>query len=432
MSQRQTDNSQLILFRIVLGVLICWQSFHDIFSGWVARNLIAPKFTFSHIGFEWLQPLPGIGMYVYYSIMGVCGLFVAIGLRYRLSLGLFTLLWTGTYLMQKTLYNNHYYLLILVCLIMLFLPANANRSIHSHKNIKIQTMPVWCRHVIILQFAIVYFFAAVSKLYPDWLDGTFTKLLLIRFGTPLGIDWFQQHWFHLLIAYGGILFDLLIVPLMLWRKTRWLALIAAFTFHGFNWSTLEIGIFPFFALSFFIFCIPPRQIRRWVFRDNSIPDEESPNLHSNRNRLLLLPYFFVPFFIIQLLLPLRHWLIKGDVLWTEEGHRLSWRMMLRQRSGTVNFKIVDKKTGKQSTYDLENELIKSQLKQLATHPDMIWQMAQRIKKQQLLKGNDVAVYVTAYNSVNKKPARLLIDPNCDLASQPWNYFSHSDFILTYD
>ncbi|WP_316930169.1 HTTM domain-containing protein [Leeuwenhoekiella sp. MAR_2009_132] len=36
---------------------------------------------------------------------------------------------------------------------------------------------------------------------------------------------------------------------------------------------------------------------------------------------------------MQLELPLRHWIIKDDVLWTEEGHRLSWRMMLRSKGG---------------------------------------------------------------------------------------------------
>ena len=41
------------------------------------------------------------------------------------------------------------------------------------------------------------------------------------------------------------------------------------------------------------------------------------------------------YFIFQIGLPIRHWMIQDDVLWTEEGHRMSWRMMLRSKSGTL-------------------------------------------------------------------------------------------------
>ncbi|MBD3725301.1 MAG: HTTM domain-containing protein, partial [Flavobacteriaceae bacterium] len=82
----------------------------------------------------------------------------------------------------------------------------------------------------------------------------------------------------------------------------------------------------------------------------------------------------------QLLLPLRHYFIKGDVLWTEEGHRLSWRVMLRERTGKLNIKIVDNITKKESFYDYHKKLTYIQAKQLAVCPDLLWQYCQRIKK----------------------------------------------------
>ena len=130
----QIDNAPLIVFRIFLGFLLACETFGAIITGWVKSNLAEPKFTFSHIGFEWLQPLPGYGMYFYFAAMGILGLLIMAGYKYRWSLGLFTLLWTGTYLMQKTSYNNHYYLLILVCVIMWFLPANRYASIDAAQN----------------------------------------------------------------------------------------------------------------------------------------------------------------------------------------------------------------------------------------------------------------------------------------------------------
>ncbi len=39
--------------------------------------------------------------------------------------------------------------------------------------------------------------------------------------------------------------------------------------------------------------------------------------------------------IWQVYLPVRHYFIPGNVFWTEEGHRMAWRMMLRNKAGEV-------------------------------------------------------------------------------------------------
>ncbi|MFT6370436.1 MAG: hypothetical protein ACJAWH_001519, partial [Maribacter sp.] len=99
---KRIDNSPLIIFRIFFGFLVACESFGAIATGWVHRNLVEPRFNFPFIDFDWLQPLPGYGMYVYFSIMGLLGICIAFGYKYRFSIILFTLLWTAVYLMQKT------------------------------------------------------------------------------------------------------------------------------------------------------------------------------------------------------------------------------------------------------------------------------------------------------------------------------------------
>jgi len=426
------DNAPLIIFRIFFGFLLAAETFGAILTGWVKKNFIDPKFTFSHIGMEWLQPLPGYGMYFYFATMGFLGIFVMIGWKYRWTLSAFTLLWTISYWMQKTSYNNHYYMLILVCLIMIFLPSNKYASIDAKKNpeIKSLSMPKWCSWVMILQIAIVYFFATVSKFYPDWLDGTFTKNLLANKSPyPFIQEIFNQKWFYLFIAYSGIAFDMLIVPMLLWKRTRTIAFIASLLFHLFNAFTLQIGIFPFFALSFAVFFYSPEKIRQLFFKKKPELDLEKEPVHENKSILL---YFFLPYFIIQIILPVRHWFIKGDVLWTEEGHRLSWRMMLRSRSGYTNFRIYDKKTNQRILYDFHSELTPKQLNMISEKPDAIWQLAQRIKKEYALKGIDVSIFADTNVSINRKPYLKLINPDVDLAQAEWNYFFHNDWILLYD
>ena len=424
------DNSPLIVFRILFGFLIACESFGAILTGWVKRVLTDPQFTFSFIGFEWLQPLPGFGMYFYFVLMGFFGLAIMLGYRYRIAITSYTILWAGVYFMQKSAYNNHYYLLLLISFLLIFLPANRYASLDVKQNrvSEEKTMPYWISLLFIIQVGIVYVFASLAKFYPDWLDGTFTKNLLS--GTtsrPFFLELFSQKWFYLFIAYAGILFDLLIVPFLLFKKTRTLALIASVIFHIFNSITLQIGIFPFFALTFALFFYEPETIRRLFLRKK--PKLEDENLSQNLYGKRIVYFLMIPYLIIQIALPLRHHFIEGDVLWTEEGHRLSWRMMLRERNGYITIQIKDLKTGSVSIYNYRKNLTNKQAQNLATKPDFIWQYCQRIKEE--YKGKPIAIYIDCKNSINRKEYKSLIDPNYDMAKAEWNYFAHNEWILLY-
>ena len=424
------DNSPLIVFRILFGFLIACESFGAILTGWVKRVLTDPQFTFSFIGFEWLQPLPGFGMYFYFVLMGFFGLAIMLGYRYRIAIIVYTILWAGAYFMQKSSYNNHYYLLLLISFLLIFLPANRYASLDVKQNrvSEEKTMPYWISLLFIIQVGIVYVFASLAKFYPDWLDGTFTKNLLS--GTtsrPFFLELFSQKWFYLFIAYAGILFDLLIVPFLLFKKTRTLALIASVIFHIFNSITLQIGIFPFFALTFALFFYEPETIRRLFLRKK--PKLEDENLSQNLYGKRIVYFLMIPYLIIQIALPLRHHFIEGDVLWTEEGHRLSWRMMLRERNGYITIQIKDLKTGSVSIYNYRKNHTNKQAQNLATKPDFIWQYCQRIKEE--YKGKPIAIYIDCKNSINKKEYKSLIDPNYDMAKAEWNYFAHNEWILLY-
>ena len=422
------DNSPLVVFRIFFGFLVACESFGAILTGWVKRILIDPEVTFSFIGFEWLKPLPGFGMYFYFIAMGVFGLAIMLGYRYRIAIISYTILWAGAYFMQKTAYNNHYYLLLLISFLMIFLPSNSYASLDVRQNrIKEEnTMPYWISLLFIIQVAIVYVFASIAKFYPDWLDGTFTRNLLADSTNVIALKkLFLQKWFYLFIAYMGIIFDLLIVPLLLFKKTRMLALLASLTFHLFNAIFLEIGIFPFFALTFVLFFYEPETIRSVFLRKKT--SIETENGHSNYYGKKIVYFLIIPYLIIQLLLPLRHHFIEGDVLWTEEGHRLSWRMMLRERNGFIHIRIKDLKTGKLSVYDYRKNLTDKQIQNLATKPDFIWQYCQYIKKE--FKGKEIAIFIDCKNSINRKEYKTLIDPKFDMAKAKWDYFRHNEWLL---
>ena len=220
---KQIDNSSLIVFRIIFGALCFLESIGAIFTGWVTRTLVEPKFTFNFIGFEFLQPLPGNWMYVYYTVMGIFGLLIMLGYKYRLSMLAFTLMWSCTYLMQKSSYNNHYYLLMLLSAIMVFLPANRYASLDAKINpsIKQISMPSWVKWVFVIQLLILYTYASIAKIYPDWLDLSVPKQLMASKANYMVIgDLLQYKFIAQLIAYGGILYDGLVIPLLLYKPTR--------------------------------------------------------------------------------------------------------------------------------------------------------------------------------------------------------------------
>ena len=426
---KKIDNAQLIVFRVFYGLLVCAESFGAIGTGWVRRTLIEPKFTFSFIGFEWLQPLPGNGMYIYFVVMGLFGILITLGYKYRFGALGFAVLWTGVYLMQKTSYNNHYYLLMLLAYIMAFLPANRSFSLDAKldSNLRSNWMHNYVRWIIILQLFIVYTYASVAKLYGDWLD--FSMIDVLMRGKK---DYFligellQEKWVHKIIAICGILFDLLIVPALLWKPTRKVAFVASIFFHLFNSYVFRIGIFPYLSLAFIVFFFEPQTIRNIFLKQRTVSIPTAKNPPKNHRWIVGILSIY---FIIQFMLPLRHHAFRDDVLWTEEGHRLSWRMMLRSRSGTIKVKVVNKSTGEETLVDLDEHLTKKQKRKVACYPDFTWQFAQYLKREYAQQGHEIEVYVTNRVRVNKDKYKQFIDPKVDLANVPWKHFSHNEWIM---
>ncbi|MBR9758612.1 MAG: HTTM domain-containing protein [Algicola sp.] len=426
---KHIDNSPLIVFRIIFGLLCFLESVGAIFTGWVKRTLIAPDFTFSFIGLEWLQPLPEHLMYAYYVLMGVFGFCIMLGYKYRLSTLMFTLMWAATYFMQKASYNNHYYLLIILSAIMVFLPANRYLALDAkhNPNIKQLSMPQWCSWVFIIQMFIVYTYGAIAKVYPDWLDTSVIELMMAskKHYYLIG-NLLQQKWVHYFLAYGGILFDGLVIPLLLFKPTRKLAFFASIFFHLFNSIVFQVGIFPYLSLAFALFFFSPETIRNIFLKKKPLYTAGSVIVPAYSKPLIAL---FAIHFLIQLALPLRHHLIKDDVLWTEEGHRMSWRMMLRSKHGVAQYVVMDKATQKKEPITLSDYLSPKQIRLVSSKPDVIWQFAQHLKKSYAQAGKDIAVYVECQVSINGKPYKPLVDHNVDLASVKWDPFRHSPWLL---
>jgi vitamin K-dependent gamma-carboxylase len=422
----QVDNTALVLFRMLFGLLLACEAFGSIALGAVNTLFIEPDFTFTFIGFEFLEPLPGNWMYVLYVLMGIAGLLVMVGYKYRMALLFYTISWAYVYLMQKSSYNNHCYLLMLLNFLMLLFPANRSASLDAlwNPSFRKEHMSRGIYVLIITFLGIIYAYASVAKFYPDWLDGSFPKYLMSTRGR--NFDILQQGWVHQAILYFGLFFDFLIVPLLLWKKTRWLAVIASVFFHVFNSVVFQIGIFPYLALSFLLFFFSTEVLhKRFLWKKSYYVAAEVLVPKSKK----LIVFSGIIFLLAMLLLPLRHWIIEDNVLWTEEGHRLSWRMMLRSRVGSGAFYIVEKDTGKKTAVQLEDYLSLKQQRSVQSKPDFIWQFAQELEEIYAEEGKEIEVYADLKVSINGRIRKQFTDPTVDLTQEEWSHFKHHKWIL---
>lgn len=428
---KQIDNTSLVLFRVLFGLLITLEAWGAIATGWVTHVLVEPKFTFNFLGFDFLQYLQGPYMYLHFFIMGIFGIGVMLGYKYKWSMLGYTIFWACAYFMQKTSYNNHYYLLLLICVFMLIVPAHRYLSmdVKRESGISSISMPNWVRLFIILQLWVVYTYASVAKFYPDWLDGTFPRILMSSKQHYYVIGNFLQTDFAITsIIYVGILFDLLVIPLLLWKKTRLFIFVFGIFFHLFNSIVFQIGIFPYLSLAFCLFFFDPKTInRKFLSKKPFFEEDAQPNLQLSpyKNMMVL---FFIVWFLLQIILPVRNHFIQGDVLWTDEAHKLSWRMMLRTKNALVKFKVVDKQTGKKEWINTSDYLTNKQHKNLS-RADGIWQFAQHLKKEYAKEAKEIEVYADAKLSVNGRSYSRFISFEEDLANAKFEYFTTNTWIL---
>lgn len=432
------DNSSLVAFRVLFGLLITLESWGAILTGWVKRTFVDPSLTFPFIGLESLRIFNeiGYGMYAYYLIMGILGLMIMLGWYYRLGMSLFFIMWLGTYLAQKTNYNNHYYLLVLLNFWMIFLPVHRYYSLDVKRRPELlsHTCPRWCLAIILAQVSIVYFYAGIAKIYPDWLMGRPIEIwFAAKRNYPLIGEFLQAKWLQSLIVYGGIIFDIAVAPLLLWRKTRLYAFLISIGFHLFNSIVFQVGIFPYLGIGLNALFFPPETLRRIFFKQKpSLQEQEPPHQTSIRSwsyRYWLVTAFSV-YLCIQVLLPLRHWSYPGLVHWTEEGHRMSWYMMLRAKGGIASFVIRDGVTKQTVRLNPRKYLTPKQASKVASHPDFLWQFVQFLKEEYRQEGfQNLEIYAFTQTNLNGRGFQPLVDPNVNLAKEPWNRFAHHTWIL---
>jgi len=421
------DIAPLVWFRIGFGGLMLWEVWRYFNFNRIGRYYVDTSYNFHYFGFQWLTPLPGDGMFWLFHLLGLLSVLIMLGAFYRISMGIFWLCFTYVFLLDKAQYLNHFYLISLISFLMIFVPAHRALSVDAllRPSLRAQVAPAWSLWLLRGQMAIVYFFGGLAKINPDWLAGEpMRDWMAARTDFPLIGRWFTEEWLVYLFSYGGLLLDLLIVPFLLWPRTRIPALLMATLFHLMNARLFNIGIFPWFAIAATLLFMPPHWFRLPIL--DKLPAVSPPRFQASRHGLILASIGV--YFVIQIALPLRHWLYPGDPSWTEEGHTLAWRMRLRDKDGDIAFYASDPTSGSSWRLHIDDQLSARQLNQMKDNPPMILRFSHHLAESLRDTYPDVRIHARAMMSLNSRAPQLLIDPSANLANEPDDLIA-SDWIV---
>lgn len=387
----------LILF---IDIIRIWNI--ELVESFYPRGIVFP-YTFLNL------PLPEYWVLkLVIVLMGISALLIAFGICFRMAMSSFLVLFCYFFFLDQTLYNNHLYLIILLGLILLFSPAGKSISIPNIK--KYSSISFQWLILIRSQIIIVYFFGGIAKLNHFWLNGfPVDKMLTIR-AKATGMEWLNSLYMEKLIVWGGLSFDLLIGFLLLYRPTRVFAIIGAILFNIFNAFLFDdIFIFPFFMTASLILFLDQERLEA-LFKSFGFSETGSVKAYN-------LTWPITIYLIWQLIMPIRHYFIKGYADWTGDCQQFSWRMKIQARAiEKLDFYLVDEKRGDRQLIELNRFLYQDEISRMSERPQMMILFAKFVEQKLKLQSPDFefGIYSDIQVEFNSLKYKKVFPENLDL------------------
>lgn len=385
----RVDARPFALFRLLFGLLLTVSALRFVGKGWVESLYLAPPLRFPWPGFDWVPEPTAAGFHALFGLMVLTGLTIAAGHWRRASAAVHLVCFLWVEVLDLSTYLNHYYLVSLLLGILVIVPP-----------VEQGRLPRWALGLLRAQVAVVYTFAGIAKLNPDWLlqgEPLHTWLSGMTHRPVIG-PLLGERWLALAMSWAGCLYDLSIALWLALPRTRRLAWLSVAAFHLATALLFPIGVFPWLMMAAsLLFWSPARPV----------PPQPAPAAP-------LGPALAAVWLAVQLLVPLRHWVMPGDVAWTEGGARFSWRVMLHEKTGFIEYRVVDQATGRSRRVSPRGELSRQQLDQMSWQPDMILHYAGILGARERARGREVAVYADAFLARNGRPSQRWLDPTVDL------------------
>ncbi|HEY0465689.1 MAG TPA: HTTM domain-containing protein [Polyangiaceae bacterium] len=422
------DSAWLAAFRALFGLTLLTSTLRFLAYGWIDQLFVLPQFHFKYWGFSWVKVPPAGELHALFWLLAALCVLVSVGLFFRAAaFGLF-IGFSYLQLLDVTTYLNHYYLASLLALLLSCSPAGkiCSLDVLFRPRLARSTVPAAWLYLFRFQVAVVYTFAGLAKAHGDWLFHAepLRIWLLSRADTPvigpiLALDLAAP-----IMSWAGFLFDTGIPWLLMIPRLRPFAYLLVIGFHTVTGLLFPIGMFPvIMVLSALVFFSPnwPRKLGArwpaWLRRSASsasVPPPVAPRLAEPRYRLWFA--LGAVYCLFQVAFPLRFLAYGGSVRWHEQGMRFSWRVMVREKNGSITFVVRAPQAGRTFYVAPHQYLTRLQEREMSSQPDLILQLAHRIRDDYAAKGfARVEVRADTWVSLNGRPIRRLIDPNVDLS-----------------
>ena len=440
---KETNASTLSLFRIFFGALMIYQMIYYFKIDYVFQFMAGPEFLFDYPLLPFFVALPEGVLHVMHFGLLISAVLIMLGLFYRYAMAFFFIVITYFSFIDKTLYNNHMYLISLISFVMIFMEADNRYSLKSSNK---KTAAGWNLGLLQFLMVLVYFYGGLAKLNVDWLNGNIPTAMVEQ-GKSSGL--LYKDALVGLLSYGGVAFDLLIGFMLLWGRTRWLGFVLVIAFNLINAKFLfeDIGVFPYFMICATILFFDPEKVSAWI---SKVLPESKTNKPKNKKikskqaaSKVALSTVWSPaqkriaicigvFVVFHLIWPFRSHLMTSNPEWTGHGSRFAWRMKMQTKKiDTFKMTITDGPNGTPQEIDYKSFLSVNQLKHLVDDPSHIVQFAKYLREKAIRKNmaKDPIIKATVMVEYNKRPSQLYIDPNVDLTKVDLGAFADYDWIM---
>lgn len=426
------DIAWLAAFRVLFGLTLAVSMARFLAYGWIDEFFVSPRFHFKYWGFSWVEPMRSAPMHTLFWALLALALLVSLGALTRIASLLLVLGFSYLQLIDVTTYLNHYYLASLLGLLLACAPAGRAWSVDAwlRPGWRRQHAPAGVLWLFRVQVGVVYTFAGLAKAHGDWL--LHAQPLRIWLNSHTDMPWvgwlLASEWTAVAMSWGGFLFDTTVPWFLLWRRSRAYAYAALVCFHLAVGKLFPIGMFPVImilaATVFFEPSWPRRLLARITAREVQRPAGDAYGPRSpacvadeirgpSRLRLSLA----LTYCVVQLLLPLRFLAYGGNVRWHEQGMRLSWRVMVREKNGSVTLIVHSKSRDRTWHVAPSRYLTRAQEREMSGQPDLILQLAHHVADEFARRGlGPVEVRADTRVSLNGRRSVPMIDPQIDLTT----------------
>ena len=423
------DASIVSVFRIIFGAFMVYQMIHYLRIDYVFQFMSGPQLLFPFHWLTFLKPLSLTTLKVINVGMLISALLITLGYFYRYAMAFFFLGFTYFTFIDKTLFNNHLYLISLIALVMIFINADEKYSLKAKQRgtVNASLIPAWNQYLLAFLISLPYFYGGIAKLSSNWLQTDLPKILVQQSGTNWLRSIFSDETLAAFLTHGGLIYDLGIVFLLLYKRTRLLGVVLVLIFNLFNHTILfdDIGLFPFLMICSSILFFNPEKVGKFLgfifmkgdykeeetaeeaaeeiqevdeLTDKDLLDNSNVNWTTSKRITLVLIGSFILF---QLIFPFRHHLLTDNPEWTGLGNHFAWRMKMQTRQMSESkWTMIDRKTGDKLDIELNTFLTTNQLIHISEDPYNYVHLAKHMRQVAIKKFGDVDPMVNADMKVN--------------------------------